>query len=194
MEQIGNKIRRMILKKFNTIKEFYDKLVELNGDTAINRFSLTRILKNRVIVRERSLLQIAHVLLVRTSSLREGTDQEKSPIIQEEAGYKYNDKAKLKILENKLPFVIKQLTLKKGGRTDIEQDAKDKKESLKWIYILIGKVKVVVKGPSGLTKKVLHKRQRMSFDGRLPHHFENLSGRTSMCLIIHYPAENSIFY
>ncbi len=195
MELLGNKLRKLIKSQYKTLKEFYEKLVELHGNIdSINRFTLTRILKNKSVISERSLLQISNVLMIGPSALRKGTDQENTIQSEINEGYKYNDKAQLKILRKDLPFIVKKLNLVKGGKTDSDFDSDDKQESLKWVYILIGKVNVIVKEPGETKKFSLHRGQEVSFDARNPHHIENVSGKNSVCLIIHFPAENSIFF
>jgi len=192
MEPIGKKIRRMIRDKgFRTVKDFYQVLSSTFEQTAINRSTLTRILKDRVEVRERSLNQIALILGVRTSALREGTNAEVSAMAQPERVFTYNDKAAARVLETGLPFMALRLTLKKAGRTAPEQDSSECTQSVKWVYILVGKIKVIVEGADGERTTTLHKSQAWSFDARRRHHFENASANTSLGLIIHHPARNN---
>ncbi|MBF0485588.1 MAG: helix-turn-helix domain-containing protein [Candidatus Omnitrophica bacterium] len=195
MEKIGGKIRRLIKEGgYATIKDFYSRLAGTFEKTAIDRSTLTRLLKNQVVVRERTLNQIAIILGVKTSALREGTTAEVSAISEPEGIFTYNDKAALKILDRNLPFATTQLILKAGGQTSPEQDRKDAKKSLKWIFVLVGKIDVVIKSPRGEEVKTLHKSQRASFDARQVHYIKNVSQSTSVCLIVHYPADNNVFY
>ncbi len=194
MEKIGIKIRRVIKETgFKTMKSFYERLTEIYGKSAINRSTLTRLLKGQVEARERTLNQIAIILDVKTSFLREGTDAEVSASVKPEGIFTYNNKAALKILHKNLPFVPEQLTLKIGGRTADLQDSADAQESLKWIYVLVGRVNVVITGYEGTTTQTLHKSQNFYFDARQKHYFENASQSTSLCLCLHYPAVNSQF-
>jgi transcriptional regulator with XRE-family HTH domain len=194
MEKIGDKIKRTIKEKgFKTIKAFYARLTDIYGRSAINRSTLTRLLKGQVEVRERTLNQIAIILGVKTSFLREGTDAEVSAIDKPEGIFTYNDKATLKILQKGLPFTAEQLALKVGGRTADLQDSAEAKESLKWIYVLVGKINVVIKEDDSEKIQTLHKSQNTYFDARKLHRIENVSKSTSLCLCIHYPAANSKF-
>lgn len=193
MELIGQKIRRLIKKNYKTIKMFYAELMGMFGESSIDRSTLTRLLKNQVVVRERTLNQIAIVLGVKTSFLREGTDVEVTDVAETEALFTYNDTATLKILEKNLPFATTQLSLKRNGRTSEEQDSTDCKDSLKWIFVVVGKIELTIKTPQGKETRTLHKSQRTWFDARNLHTIRNLSKSTSVCLIIHYPAKNNVF-
>jgi transcriptional regulator with XRE-family HTH domain len=306
MELIGDRIQRLIKEKgYAKPILFYKKLKELYGARAFARFTLTRILKNKVNVRETTLQQIATTLLVKTSDIRKGTNVENIEEIPDEKKYSYSGGSELQILEKNLPFVVKELTLrnisyrftedefipndlgldpenatkfpatalldemKKAGVkipsrekvrdavyklnyilrtenlknklksttlpaeaahlmerkkllkieliqlnrlileaafpklcpiipknrlcTDIEQDDPKAVESLKWIFVMKGRVNVVINPGSAETKQTLPEGQRFSFDARQPHYFENLSKKISRILIIHYPASNNIF-
>jgi hypothetical protein len=192
METIGKKIRGLIRNKgYRTIKDFYKDLSGTFAHSAINRSTLTRTLKDQVEVRERTLNQLALILGVKTSSLREGTNAQVDAAVPSERVFTYNEGASLKILDKELPFVTGQLMLKKNGRTTEEQDNGNETESLKWVFVLVGKIKAVVQGPDGSRIVTLHKSQKFSFDARQRHHFENASANTSLALIIHYPAANN---
>jgi len=112
MEQIGDKIRRLIKEKgYTKVNDFHKKIKELYGARAFARFTLTRILENRFMVRETTLQQIATALLVKASTIREGTNAENLTEAPDENRYTYSGGSELQILEKNLPFVIKQLTL-----------------------------------------------------------------------------------
>ncbi|NTV29545.1 MAG: helix-turn-helix transcriptional regulator [Candidatus Omnitrophica bacterium] len=195
METVGEKIRRLIREKgYKSLKDFYDELVQTFEQSHIDRSTLTRLLKNKVVVRERTLIQIALILGVKTSFLREGTDAEVSAIKAPETVFTYNEKAAARILDRNLPFVTEQLTLRAGGRTSDLQDPPQAAESLKWIFVLIGKVRVVIKDGDVEEKKTLHRSQRLALDARQVHYFENAARSTTLCLIVHYPAANNTFY
>jgi transcriptional regulator with XRE-family HTH domain len=306
MELIGDRIQRLIKEKgYAKPILFYKKLKELYGARAFARFTLTRILKNKVNVRETTLQQIATTLLVKTSDIRKGTNAENIEEIPDEKKYSYSGGSELQILEKNLPFVVKELTLrnisyrftedefipndfgldteninkfpatallneiKKAGikipsrekvrdavyklnyilrtenlknkfkntplptetahlmgskkllkielvqlnrlilesafpklcpiipknrlSTDIEQDDPKAVESLKWVFVMKGKVNIIINPGKTETKQTLPEGQRFSFDARQPHYFENLSMKISRILIIHYPAANNIF-
>lgn len=113
MEQIGDKIRRLIKEKgYAKVNDFHKKIKELYGARAFARFTLTRILENRVMVREASLQQIATALLVKASAIREGTNAENLKELPEEKSFTYSGGSELQILEKNLPFVINQLSLR----------------------------------------------------------------------------------
>ena len=189
MQTVGEKIRQLIeAKGYKTVKDFYSKLTGIYGKSSINRSTLTRLLKDQVIVRERTLNQIAIILGVKTSFLREGTNAEVSAIKDPESIFTYNDKASSRILKRKMPFAVEQVTLKPGGRTADLQASPEAQGSLKWIFVLVGKINVVIKATAGEETRPLHKSQDTHFDAQQLHHIENASKNTSICLSIHYPS------
>ncbi len=194
MEKLGDKIRRLIKEKgYRTIQDFYSELVRTFEQSHIDRSTLTRLLKNKVDVRERTLIQIAIILGVKTSFLREGTNAEVSAIKEPDGIFTYSEKAATRILDRDLPFITERLRLRPGGRTPELQDPPAAPESCKWVFVLMGRIRVVIKDDNGEKKIVLHRSQKLSFDARRLHYFENVSGNTSLCLIIHYPARNNTF-
>ena len=189
MQTVGQKIRQLIKEKgYYTVKNFYSRLIAVYGKRSINRSTLTRLLKDQVIVRERTLNQIAIILGVKTSFLREGTDAEVSAIKDPESIFTYNEKASSRILKRDLPFTVEQVTLKASGRTADMQDSPHAKGSLKWIFVLVGKVNVIIEGNNRKDVRPLHKSQDTHFDAQLLHRIENASKSTSICLSIHYPS------
>ena len=189
MQTIGQKIRILIQKEgYRTVKSFYLKLKSIYGKSSINRSTLTRLLKDQVIVRERTLNQIAIILGVKTSFLREGTNAEVSAIKDPESIFTYNNKASSRILKRDLPFTVEQVTLRSGGRTADLQDNPEAKESLKWIFVLVGKINVVIKSTAGEEIRTLHKTQDTHFNSQQLHYIENTSKSTSICLSIRYPS------
>lgn len=194
MEQIGSKIKRLIKAAgFEKPKDFHKKILELNGTQAFRRFTLTRILNNKAMPIEKSVLQIANALLMTSTALREGTNAEIHTKLSQDVSYSYAGGSFLRLIEKNSYFVAKILTLKKLDTTDWEQDDPATKKSLKWIFVLIGKINIVIKGPNGEIKNTLLPRQAYSFDARQSHRIQNLSKRTSQVQIIHCPAENNIF-
>jgi hypothetical protein len=79
-------------------------------------------------------------------------------------------------------------------RTDIEQDDPNAKDSLKWVFVMKGKINLIIEINDEETRTTLKAGQNYSFDARHRHCFENLSIRSTKVLIIHCPASNSIFY
>ncbi len=192
---LGEKILEHIHKcGYKTLNSFHAELSSVFEDKAITRRTLTRLVNNRVEVREHTLNQVAVILGVKTSILREGTDAEIVGADQTEGLFTYNEKAVLHSFRKNLPFVPEKLILRSGGRTSEEQDRTDAKESLKWFFVTMGKVNLVIKEPLGDEKRTFHKGEEFVFDARKLHYFESASLRPSVVLIIHYPAQNSDFY
>ena len=192
---LGEKILQCIHESgHRTLNEFHTELVSVFEDKAITRRTLTRLLNNRVVVREHTLNQVAVILGIKTSTLREGTDAEVQSADQTEGIFTYNEKAVLHSFRKDLPFVPEKLILRSGGRTSEEQDRPDAKESLKWFFVIMGRVNLVTRGPLGEEKRAFHKGEQFVFDARQLHYFESTFKRPSVVLIVHYPAQNSDFY
>jgi hypothetical protein len=62
---------------------------------------------------------------------------------------------------------------------------------VKWVFVLVGKIRIVVGASGEETTTPLHKSQAFAFDARRPHHFENASQNTSLAIVVHYPTTNS---
>jgi hypothetical protein len=192
---LGEKILQNIHERgYRTLNEFHAELVSVFEDKAITRRTLTRLVNNRVLVREHTLNQVAVILGIKTSTLREGTDAEVKDAEQMTGIFTYNEKAVLHSFRKSLPFVPEKLVLRSGGRTSEEQDRPDARESLKWFFVIMGRVNLVTKGPLGEEKRSFHKGEEFVFDARQLHCFESAFKRPSVIIIIHYPAQNSDFY
>jgi hypothetical protein len=188
---LGQKIRHLIReRKYSRIEDFYNALVNCFGPQAINRRTLTRLLKDRVIVKDRTLNQIAIILDVPTSSLREdaAAPADTLPSI---STFEYNKDAVIHGLRKDLPFAPERLLLRPGGRTSREQDRTDCPESVKWFVIAKGAVTLVIEGPLGEARRTFKIDEEFAFDARQAHYFENANKRASMVYIIHYPTKNS---
>lgn len=192
---LGEKIRQLIKKSpFKNISAFHREIVNVFEDKAVNLRTLSQILNNHAFGRERTLNQIAIILGVKTSELRQGTDAETLEDEETLGAFTYNDKATLKALENRLPFMPTKLILKRGGRTSQEQDKKTTTRSVKWCAVVMGGIHLSVTGTLGEEKRTFYKGASFSFDARQKHYFENAYKGTTVLYIIHAPAENSPFY
>ena len=297
-ELLGNKIKRLIKENgYAKINDFHKKIREIYSDQAVARFTLTRIIENKVHIRPSTLKQIATALMMPTSAIRKGTDAEDVKEAKKYS-YRYSGGSTFQVLEKNLPFVIKELLLKnnsykflpeefqeakpqlstedlveaikKAGlpmpdktrfrgdfnkinyflrmknlytnfpklklppeatsllqnkkisandviklnriiletafpnqcpkipknrmQTDPEKDDPKATESLKWVFVMKGKINLIFLNNGLETRKTLTDGQGYSFDARQLHCFENIATKTSRVLIIHYPAANNIFY
>ena len=303
-ELIGDRIGRLIKEAgYAKPKDFYKKIKEIYGNRAFARYTLTRILENKVQMREVSLQQIATALFLNKSVITSGTNAEKTIEVSKDKSFTFAGGSTIQVLEKNLPFVVELLSLRNDSYyflanefseaedvsdgdsvkppssvfleairktglpmpnkdkvrgdlnkinsflkkknlythfpkiklppeainltqqkkisksellklnrivletafpnecpklpknrlcSDEEQDDQRATESLKWIFIMKGKVNVIIKGANGETKHMLTEGQGFSFDARQKHYFENLFIKTSKILIIHYPAANNI--
>ena len=199
MMTIGKKTQSLIkhagYKKPST---FYKAMHALHKETTINLKTFYNLLHDRIPPRERTLFQVAVLLKITTTELRKGTDQELKPDLDEKKAYSgkhtYNDRAHLYGYHVKAPFMPLKLHLKAGGQTPEDRDSPDAKESLKLVWMIVGKMIVVIKTEAGEERRELHNGQMTSFDARQAHYFINGSTTNSVAHIIHYPAENNGMY
>ncbi len=192
---LGEKIRKLIKEsRFRNISAFHREIVTIFEDKAVNLRTLSQIINDRASGRERTLNQIAIILGISISDLRKGTDAE--TLEQEETlgTFTYNDKAVLKALENRLPFMPSKLILNRGGRTSEEQDSPSAEKSTKWCAVIMGGVHLSISGMLGEEKRTFYKGATFSFDARQKHCFENAYKGTTVVYVIHAPVENSPFY
>ena len=175
------------------LKEFHSKLVDIFGDKALTYYSLCRLEKgHRVDIRIRSLYQICTGLGVSLKELKEGTEEDRSKIVDiirradtSENKYVYNEKAIAKIISPKsLKFMAMELTLSPEGATKTEEDPVDVSRFEKLIIMLQGEIVCFI----GTEKHTLKKDDTISFASNIPHHFENQSKKVkSRCIIIQNP-------
>jgi hypothetical protein len=190
---LGQKIRQLIKERnYRRIEDFYLALCECFGAQAINRRTLTRLLKDRVVVKDRTLNQIAIMLDVPTSSLRE--DAPGARPAGSVSTFEYNKDALIQGLRKDLPFAPEKLILRPGGRTSREQDKSDSPESVKWFVVSRGAVTLVREAVGGEERRTFRSDEEFAFDARQTHYFENADKRTSVAYIIHYPTRNSSLF
>jgi quercetin dioxygenase-like cupin family protein len=87
-----------------------------------------------------------------------------------------------------------RLKLMGNSRTNQEQDPLTSSASVKDIYVLVGKMSVIIRKAEKESRINLKKGQSFSFDARQPHYFENTSDRMNETLIVHAPVKNSVFF
>ena len=192
---LGEKIRHLIkTSRFRNISAFHRELVNVFEDNAVNRRTLSQIINGHASARERTLNQVAIILGLKTSELRERTNAQILEPAETLGAFTYNELAVMQALQNHLPFMPCRLTLKKGGRTSEEQDRPESKESVKWCAIISGRVNLYINGTVGQEKKTFRKGDSFSFDARQRHYFENACPATTRLYIIHAPAQNSDFF
>jgi len=195
MLKIGDKIRQLISDSpYKNISGFHRELVNIFEENAVNLRTLSQIINNHACARERTLNQIAIILGMRTSELREGTTAQELKQEETLGAFTYNENAVLRALENNLPFMPCKLVLKRSGRTSEEQDRPEGPRSVKWCAVIMGGIRLNLKGPLGEEKKIFYKGATFSFDSRQRHFFENAHKGTTVLYIVHSPSENSDFY
>lgn len=189
---LGQKIRQLIKSNgYRRIEDFYAALKTFFGSHSITRRTLTRLLNDHVQVSDRTLNQIAILLDIPTSSIKEGTDRDIPSTEKAITVFQYNKLAVIKGLRKDLPFAPEKLMLRPGGRTSREQDRADVTESVKWFVVFRGSVTLVLENPHGEERRTFKADDEFAFDARLPHYFESTNRRLSVIYIIHYPTRNS---
>ena len=134
-----------------------------------------------------ALNQIATILNMSTSQLRDGTDSAATQARDFPGIYDYNPTASIVKLHDGLPFLPGRVTIKPDGRTTTERDPAGQGTFLKWIYVLAGTVELVIETPAGEERHSVRKRENRVFDSTAAHHFENKGRRKAVFLSIHYP-------
>lgn len=173
---------------------FYKELCKIHENEAIDRKTFYNLLRGEGHPYERTLFQIGTLLKVTNTELRQGTDQETQPLAESNdyiSKYSYNDKAALYAYHVKAPFLPLKLHLKAGAQTSEDRDSPEAKESVKLVWVIVGKITLVVKYPSGEERHALHNGQLLTFDARNSHYFINNSKNNAIVHIIHSPAENN---
>lgn len=192
---LGERIRHLIkTSRFRNISAFHRELVNVFENNAVNRRTLSQIINGHALARERTLNQIAIILGLKTSELRSGTNAQILKPAEALGAFTYNELAFLQAMQNHLPFMPCQLTLKKDGRTSEEQDRPQAEQSVKWCVVASGRVNFYLDGDLGRDKKTFRKGDSFSFDARRRHYFENACSATTRLYIIHAPAQNSDFF
>jgi mannose-6-phosphate isomerase-like protein (cupin superfamily) len=199
MMTIGEKTQTLIKQAgYKKPSVFYKAMRTLYEENTINLKTFYNLLHDRIPPRERTLFQVAALLKITTTELRKGTDQELKPDLDEKKVYSgkhtYNDRAHLYGYHVKAPFMPLKLHLKAGGQTPEDYDSPAAKESQKLVWMIVGKMIVVIKTEAGEERRELHNGQMTSFDARQKHYFINGSKTNSVAHIIHYPAENNALY
>jgi len=80
-------------------------------------------------------------------------------------------------------FLALELALEKDSRTSIEKDPEGDKKFEKWLYVLKGSLRCVVKG----VKFNLKKGDCISFDSSVTHFFENTASGQTRCIVVQNP-------
>lgn len=199
MQTLGEKIKNLIQQAgYKKPGAFYNAMLATNAQDVMDRKTFYNLLHDRIPPRERTLFQVAILLNTTTSELRRDTNHEIPATLDEKkvysGRYSYNDRAHLYGYHVKAPFMPLRLHLKEGGQTPEDRDSPDAKESLKLIWVIVGKITVVIKTTDGEERRELHNGQMTTFDARQTHYFINGSKTNSIAHIIHYPAENNALY
>jgi len=189
--EIGEHIRKLREDRKLTLYDIYCKIKEQWGPKAISYRTLKRIQSGQTKPKRLSLYQIALVLGVSREEL-EGKDPKAiiTFIDKDDPPGKY-DHTPVKAFGDKLSTsklkgaLAQKLVLQGQAKTRPEKDP-DPTENItyqKWVYGLKGEIACVV----GNERCVLTPGNVCFFDSCHEHYFENLSKRTSYCLVIQTP-------
>ena len=188
--KLCEKIRLVRKQKGLSLTNLEARLRDIFGDKALRYNTLYRIEKGLRDARIASLSQICIGLEVSLKELQEGTEEEKSSLVDhitkrdKIAKYIYSQNAYAEILsKEKQPFLSMRLVLEPGGKTNLEQDPIELGKFEKWAYGVKGKITCV----AGQEKLVLGKDEIICFESTLPHYFENNTLKKAICVIIQNP-------
>jgi len=172
----GDKIKlKMKERGFKTNADFYRAMKIAFEDEVITAPTLYRIINNRTKQpRLKHVSQIATVLKCVTSEFY----QEKSKEIR--GVYKYNELAKMVNLNDELSTQPKQILLKLGGKTLVEQE---KASISRWIFVYKGEMILHLLKNTGEEKIALSSSQHCAFDASIPHYYEG-TAQTGGCRIL----------
>lgn len=194
---IGEKIKALIKQAgHNKPGTFYKVIHTLYGKNAIDLKTYYNLL-HACSPREKTLQQISGALKITISDLCSGTDREiryEGPVPGQPhiTAHTFNSKATIFSYQVKAPFLPLRLHLKAGGQTSEEHDSPDTAESVKLVWVIVGKIAVVIKTKAGEERRELHNGQVTTFDARQRHYYINRSKTNSIAHIIHYPSKNVI--
>lgn len=186
IQKLGENIGQLIHEsEFKTQHCFLAEIKKIFETKAISPRTLGRCVSGVEYIRETTLFQIAFVLRKSPSEIREGTADED---VEHPKLFKYNEKAYLERLNDKLPFLPTKTVLKVGGHTDKNmQDPQDGTKYLKWIYIIKGKVELCIEGKLEVVKHELESEGHFAFDSTQKHYVKNIFSKASSFIFISYP-------
>ena len=189
--KLHEKLRRIRQDKNLPLKGLYAKIKEIFGEkTAFTYRTLQRIQAGQSDGKGVSLYQISTALGLTLKELKQGTEADEPSFAEcvrkqkSKGRYIYSKSAMAEILTApRTEFLALELLLEPRSKTKTEKDPQDTVKFKKWVYILICSLTCMV----GSKKYTLRKGDSLTFDSRLPHYFENKSGRKVRCIIIQNP-------
>jgi len=188
--KLHDKIRQIRKEKGLSLMDLEKRLIGIFGKRALRYNSLYRIEKGLRDARISSLSQVCIGLGISLKELREGTEEEKSSLVElikkkdRVAQYVYSQEAYAQILtREKQPFLGVRLILEPRGKTKLEQDPVTLGKFEKWAYGLKGEITCII----GQEKFILKKDEVLMFESTLPHSFENNTTSKASCIIIQNP-------
>jgi transcriptional regulator with XRE-family HTH domain len=187
--KLYEKIIQLRKEKKLKITDVHSRIKDVFKNKALSYRTLLRIENGYTDGRASSIEQICTGLGVTLKELEEGTEKEFAIADflskkKHEGKYVYNDSAYAEILTgSQRRFLVQELVLKPGGKTNIDQDPLVEERFEKWVYVLKGRLVCVVKD----VRFSLKKADCISFNSSLPHYFENNFSGTTHCLIVQNP-------
>ena len=172
---LGKKISQLITKSsYKSLLAFHRAIQDYAGEDAISYSSLHNVVNDIKEPEERTLYQIALVLKMKISDLREGTTSEPPESGPSSGYYPYNETSILYNLYNNLPFQPQLIKIKGRGHTSEEKEFISDAKCFKLVYICRGIVQLVInRKDTGIDRRELKKGDVYCFDATDLHHFEN---------------------
>lgn len=185
---LGQNIRALIKKSsYKNLLAFHRAIVAYAEDDAISYSSLHNVVNDTKRPEEKTLYQIALVLKMKISDLRQGTTSEPLETGPSTGYYPYNESSVLYNLYNNLPFIPQLVKIKGHGQTSEEKEFVSDARSFKFFYICRGTVDLVLKHEdTGIERREFRKGDVFCFDASVLHYFENRKIQFAEILVVSF--------
>jgi mannose-6-phosphate isomerase-like protein (cupin superfamily) len=185
---LGQNIRALIKKSsYKNLLTFHKAIVAYAENDAISYSSLHNVVNDTKRPEEKTLYQIALVLKMKISDLRQGTTSAVLETGPSEGSYPYNETSVLYNLYNNLPFQPLLIRIKGHGQTSQEKEFAEDAQTFKFFYICKGVVDLVLQQEDSKTdRREFRKGDVFCFDAGVMHHFENTKAQYAEILIVSF--------
>ena len=169
-----------------TLQEVYNRGVAAFGAKhALSYKTLQRIEKGQI-AKFSSILKICDVMEVPLEKMIKDTELEQCLVIRKKERldeFTYNEKVHASVISSpSRSFLSLELILEPSGKTAVEQSPTDGKYE-KWIYVVEGELTCVLDEE----RFTLTSKDTISFDGTVPHFFENKGRKKCICTVMTNP-------
>lgn len=174
--KLGDKIKKLREEHGLTLKGM-ERIIKNNfpDNQALTMQGINKIEHNLVNPKTSTLLKICQVFDISYLELIKDTDYNQNAIIRKkdrQDSFIYNSKAKADIFTSlNYPFKFTEVTLLPLSQTSIEQSPLDGKEHNKLIYVISGKVKIILPD----REINIGRGDVLKFNPTIKHYYKNIS-------------------